>query len=252
MRTPIVAGNWKMFKTCAEAEATARALKWLLERQTSPAEVVVCPPFTALSAVREVLEGTQIRVGAQNGHWEDEGAFTGEVSIGMLLACGCEYVILGHSERRQFFSESDESIRRKLTKVLTTELTPILCVGELLEEREEGRAEAVIMGQMAGAVEGLDADLLTRVVVAYEPVWAIGTGKTATPEIANQVHAMIRAWLARRFGVSVAEQLRILYGGSVKPNNAAELLGQEHIDGALVGGASLDADSFAQIVNYER
>ena len=254
MRKPIVAGNWKMFKTRAEAEATAREVKSLLAGQpsTSQVEVVICPPFTAISAVCDVLQGAQIRVGAQNVHWEDEGAYTGEVSTGMLLGCGCDYVILGHSERRQYFSESDETIRRKLNRVLTTELTPILCVGESLEERESGRAQTVILGQMEGALQGLGADLLTRIVVAYEPVWAIGTGKTATPEIADQVHGMIRQLLAQQFGSDAAEAVRILYGGSVKPDNAGVLLGQEHIDGALVGGASLDAASFVQIVKYDR
>ena len=254
MRKPIVAGNWKMFKTRAEAEATAREVKSLLAGQPppSPVEVVLCPPFTAISAVCDVLQGTQIRVGAQNVHWEEEGAYTGEVSTGMLLGCGCDYVILGHSERRQYFSESDGSIQRKLARVLTTEITPILCVGESLEERESGRAQNVILGQMEGALRGLDDALLTRIVVAYEPVWAIGTGKTATPEIADQVHGMIRSWLAQQIGADGAEGVRILYGGSVKPDNAGVLLGQEHIDGALVGGASLDATSFAQIVKYDQ
>ena len=251
-RTPIIAANWKMFKTVPEARETAAQLKLLLAGGTAlqSREVVVCPPFTALAAIQEVLSGSGIQWGGQNLHWEDEGAFTGETSARMLVDCGCRYVLLGHSERRQFFSETDETVSRKLRTVLSTALIPVLCVGESLAEREAGRVEAVIQAQLAGALTGVDASRLGGLVVAYEPVWAIGTGRTATPDIADQVHGMIREWLARRCSTDLAAKVRILYGGSVKPANAGELMSREHIDGALVGGASLDADSFARIVEF--
>ena len=252
-RKPIIAANWKMFKTVPEARETAVQLKVLLDG--GPAlhsrEVVVCPPFTALAAVNEALSGSGIQLGGQNLHWEAEGAFTGEISAGMLLDCGCRYVLLGHSERRQFFLETDEAISRKLRTVLSTPLIPVLCVGESLAHREAGRVEAVIEAQLAGALAGVEASRLGRLVVAYEPVWAIGTGKTATPAIADQVHGMIREWLARHCSADMAAAARILYGGSVKPANAGELMARENIDGALVGGASLDADSFTRIVEFK-
>ena len=252
-RTPIIAANWKMFKTISQAMGTAAQLKLLLTG--GPAlqsrEVVVCPPFTALAAVKEALSGSGIQLGGQNLHWEDEGAFTGEISAGMLLDCGCRYVLLGHSERRQCFFETDEAVSRKLRTVLSTPLIPILCVGESLAQREAGRAEAVIQAQLSGALAGVDASCLGGLVVAYEPVWAIGTGMTATPDIADQVHGMIRELLARRCSAAMAAAVRILYGGSVKPANAGELMSRENIDGALVGGASLDAGSFARIVEFK-
>lgn len=236
-----------MFKTRAEAQETVRQLLDLLE-ESSSVDILVCPPFSALSAVDEVIRGSRIGLGAQNVHWEDEGAFTGEVSVAMLEECGCRYVILGHSERRQHFHESDEIIQRKLKKVLTTELTPILCVGESLEEREGERVEAVILGQLKAGLAELTAFQASRIIIAYEPVWAIGTGKTATPEIAEEVHHMIRKWLSDNDSREVADGIRILYGGSVKPENARQLMAQENIDGALVGGASLNAQSFATII----
>jgi len=252
-RIPIIAANWKMFKTISEAAETAGQLKRRLAggpaRQSR--EVVVCPPFTALAAVKPVLSGSGIQLGGQNLHWEVEGAFTGEISARMLVDCGCRYVLLGHSERRQFFFETEESVSRKLKAVLSTPLVPILCVGESLAQREAGRVEAVIHSQLAGALAGLEASRLGRLVVAYEPVWAIGTGKTATPDIADQVHGVIRDWLAEHCSGSLAAAARILYGGSVKPANVAELMSRENIDGALVGGASLDADSFARIVEFD-
>ena len=251
-RTPIIAANWKMFKTVPEARETAAQLKEILNGGTSlqSREVVVCPPFTGLAAVHEAVAGSGIQLGGQNLYWEDEGAFTGEISASMLMDCGCRYVLLGHSERRQFFFETDESVSRKLTAVLSTPLVPVLCVGESLAQREAGRVKPVIHAQLAGALAGLEASRLDRLVVAYEPVWAIGTGRTATPDIADQVHGVIREWLAEHCSESMAAAVRILYGGSVKPANVGELMSRENIDGALVGGASLDADSFARIVEF--
>ena len=246
-RRPLIAGNWKMFKTRGEARDTVEQLKQLLGPSLS-VDVVVCPPFSALSAVEKVIRESEIQLAAQNVHWDDEGAFTGEVSTAMLSDCGCRYVILGHSERRQFFHESDAIIHRKIGKVLTTELTPILCVGESLEEREAERANGVIHGQLEADLGELTASEASRIIVAYEPIWAIGTGRTATPEIAQNVHGLIRQWLSERYAVQVASRIRILYGGSVKPDNARELMAQEDIDGALVGGASLDPQSFATII----
>jgi triosephosphate isomerase len=249
LRKPVIAGNWKMYKTRSETAATLRALRGEVDGEQR-VEVVVCPPFTSLAAAAEVLAGSTISLGAQNTAWEDEGAFTGEVSPGMLLDCGCRYVILGHSERRQYFSESDEMIARKLAKVLSTPLIPILCVGETLEEREAGRVSEVVLGQLRRDLADLTEESVSRIIVAYEPVWAIGTGRTATPDTAEEVHGMIRQWLSRTYSPQMAEGLRILYGGSVKPGNIAELMAQPDIDGALVGGASLDAASFARIVRY--
>lgn len=247
MRRAVIAGNWKMFKTCREARATVSELVELIGPSPA-AEVVVCPPFTVLVTVAPVVRQSPVRLGAQNVHWEDEGAFTGEVSAPMLVDCGCHYVIVGHSERRQYFLESDEVINRKLKKVITTSLTPILCLGEWLEERDASRVQTVIFRQLEQGLLGLTPREISRIIIAYEPVWAIGTGKTATPEIAEEVHVLIRDWLARRCSAELADQIPILYGGSVKPENIADLMAQENIDGALVGGASLDAQSFARIV----
>jgi triosephosphate isomerase len=248
-RQAVIAGNWKMYKTIAEAEAMVKELRTLAD-STDQVEVVVCPPFTALSSVVAALKGSRIAVGAQDVHWEDQGAFTGEVSAKMLSSSGCRYCIIGHSERRQFFHETDETVNRKLKKLLASELIPIMCVGELLAEREAGKVEEVVLGQMERGLAGLTGDQISRIIVAYEPVWAIGTGKTATPQIAEDVHSMIRKWLAGRTSAQVAETVRILYGGSVKPDNASDLMAQPDIDGALVGGASLDAKSFAKIVKF--
>ncbi len=250
-RTPLVAGNWKMHRTIGESVELARAVLHGLDRDAR-VEVVVAPVFTAIWAVHEALcsyERGESRVGlaAQDVYWEPEGAFTGEVSAPLLKDAGCAYVIVGHSERRQLFGEQDEAVRRKVAALLSHGLTPIACVGETLEQREAGETEAVVLGQLDAALTGLDAGSVARVVLAYEPVWAIGTGRTAKPEDAQAVHAAIRGRLRERFG-DAAERVRILYGGSVKPENAAELMGQPDIDGALVGGASLKAESFLAIV----
>jgi triosephosphate isomerase len=248
-RIPVIAGNWKMFKTQKEAVDTISALRAEVDN-TAGVEVVVCPTYTSLAASAAVLKGSTIGLGAQNVHYADEGAFTGELSTGMLIDAGCSYVIIGHSERRQYFNESDEFIGKKLAKILTTELTPILCCGETLEEREAGQVESVVLGQLKNAMAGLTEESLSRIIIAYEPVWAIGTGKTATPEMAEEVHAMIRNWMAQTYSASLSDSVRILYGGSVKPGNISELMSQADIDGALVGGASLDASTFAQIVKF--
>lgn len=247
MRRAIIAGNWKMNKTGVEA---VQLVKELLDKVSAVrgVDIVVCPPFTALESVAWILGKGAVKIGAQNMHWAERGAYTGEVSAKMLLTIGCQYVILGHSERRAYFGESNSDVNKKLKAALANSLIPIVCVGEKLEERERGQTEAIVQDHILGAFEGLSVAELPRVIVAYEPVWAIGTGKTASPEQANQVHAFIRDLLQDRFGKPVAQGIRIQYGGSVKPENAASLLRQPEIDGALVGGASLDAESFAQIV----
>lgn len=247
MRKPLVAGNWKMHKTLTEAVELGRALKEQLG-DNAACDVVVCPPFPYLQAVAQSLVGSSIALGAQDMHWEEEGAFTGAVAAAMILTSGGSYVILGHSERRQYFGESDESVNRKLITALRLGLAPIVCVGEHLEERQAGRVEEIVLGQVRGALAGLQAADVARVTLAYEPVWAIGTGETATAAQAQEVHALIRAALCRNYRDEVALQLRILYGGSVKSENAAELFAQPDIDGGLIGGASLDAVSFTAII----
>lgn len=248
MRRPLVAGNWKMYKTAAQAGELARAIVAQVGGDGKAVELVLCPPFTSLQAVGEALAGSDIALGAQNMHWESEGAFTGEVSPEMILTTGCTYVILGHSERRQYFAETDEQVNRKLKAALRARLAPILCVGETLAQREAGQIEAVVLGQVRAALQGVgEADLL-KIALAYEPVWAIGTGRTATPAQAEEVHRLIRSSLHQHYGQGVADALRIQYGGSVKPENAAELFAQQNIDGGLIGGAALKADSFAAIV----
>ena len=246
MRVPLIAGNWKM--NLSRGEATTLAAEVDRAAPGAGVEVVVCPPSCYLDAVREQLTGGRVGLGAQNMYHEPSGAFTGEVAPTMLVDLNCQFVILGHSERRHVFGETDALIAQKVRSALQHQLTPIVCVGELLEERESGRTDDVVRGQFLGAFDGLSPDDMGRVVIAYEPVWAIGTGKVATPEQAEEVHANIRAMLRDQFAGSVAEQVRIQYGGSVKPDNAAELLGQPNIDGALVGGAALKADSFLAIV----
>ncbi len=238
-----------MHRTRRETEELAASLHRELDGYED-VEVVVCPPFTSLDVAAEALKGSSIRLGAQNVHWDDEGAYTGEVSTRMLEDCGCEFVILGHSERRQHFKETDEQVNLKLRRALKSSLIPILCVGETLQERARERVEDVVLGQLEQAVDKLTAESLSRIIVAYEPVWAIGTGETATPETAEEVHFMIREWLAEVFSQELSERLRILYGGSVKPDNISGLMAQPNIDGALVGGASLDADSFVGIVRF--
>ncbi|MGH7409683.1 MAG: triose-phosphate isomerase [Candidatus Methylomirabilis sp.] len=247
MRTPLVAGNWKMYKTPSEAVVLAEAV---LKELSVPdkIDVVICPPFTALGVVGQVLAGSRLGLGAQDLHWEKEGAYTGEVSAEMLRDIGCRYVIVGHSERRQHFAETDESVNKKSSTALASGLTPIVCVGETLTEREAGRANGVVAAQLEGALLGFSAEQVRALVFAYEPVWAIGTGRTATPSQAEEMHANVRRILAGLFGADIAQGVRILYGGSVKPENAGELLRRSEIDGALVGGASLQADSFAAIV----
>lgn len=247
MRRRIIAGNWKMNKTRDEAVDLVGGLREALA-DVGDVEVVVCPPFTALDAVREALRGSSIEMGAQNMHWEDEGAFTGEVSPLMLKNLGCMYVILGHSERRTYFGETDESVNRKVRSAMANGLLPIICVGETLDEREAGKTEAVVVRQTKAALAGMKSNGAERIVMAYEPVWAIGTGRTASAEEANRVIRIIRQAVAEVFNGRIAEEVRIQYGGSVKPQNIADFLGQPEIDGALVGGASLDAASFAAIV----
>lgn len=248
MRKLIIAGNWKMHKTVDEAVQLVEELKQRLEGVTDAVEVVVCPPFVALSRVAEVLQGGQIQLGAQNMFWEQKGAYTGEISPKMLLTIGCKFVILGHSERRIYFGEDNKAVNRKVKAALDHGLIPIICVGEKLEEREAGITEEVVKDHVLGALNGLSREEVQKVIFAYEPVWAIGTGRTATPEQANEVHCYIRDLLSGMFDQDLAESVRIQYGGSVKPENSAQLLGQPDIDGALVGGASLDAEAFSQIV----
>ena len=248
-RKKLIAANWKMYKTPEEARAFFKAFLPMVAGHTRD-EMVVCPPFVCLVAAVEEAKGSNVAVGAQNLFWEKEGAYTGEVSAGMLVAAGCSHVILGHSERRQYFAESDDVVNRKLKLALEAGLAPIVCVGEVLEEREAGITDDVLRRQCAVGFRGLSARKAGKMSVAYEPVWAIGTGKTATPEIAAAAHEVIRAEAAKSFGKEFAEQLRILYGGSVKPENSTALMAEAEIDGALVGGASLDAVSFAKIVKY--
>lgn len=247
MRKPIVAGNWKMNKTVSEAAALVAELK-NLAKDVQGVDIVVCPPFTALSAVKAALAGSSIDLGAQNAHWEKSGAYTGEIAVDMLREIGCHYVILGHSERRQYFKETDEMVNKKAKAVLAAGLYPIVCVGEVLEDREAGRMETVVVSQVRGSLAGLGANDLLKTVVAYEPVWAIGTGRTATPAQAQEVHALIRRTLKDLADEHVAQSVRIQYGGSVKPSNAKELFHQPDIDGGLIGGASLEAGSFMDIV----
>ena len=246
--TPLIAGNWKMHKTVAEAVALARELRGMVSMVRDQVEIAVCPPFTALSPVAKALEGSNIELGAQNCHWEPSGAFTGEVAAPMLAEIGCTFVVAGHSERRQYFGETDDTVNRRAKAALAHALSPIVCVGETLDEREAGRTLAVVERQVRGGLSGLTAQDSKKLVLAYEPVWAIGTGKVATAAQAQEVHAHIRRLLVELFGGAAATGVRIQYGGSVKPDNAAELMAQPDIDGALVGGASLKADDFSKIV----
>ena len=250
MRKPVIAGNWKMYKTVGESVDTALALKPLVAN-ANHCEVVIAPVFTSIKTVADRLEGSNVRVAGQDCSTEtEEGAHTGEVAAFMLRDAGARYVIVGHSERRQFYAESDPIVNRKVQAGLAGGLTVIMCVGETLDQREQGIAEDVVSGQLIGGLSGLTASDLDRIILAYEPVWAIGTGRTATPEQAQEMHAFIRRVFADRHSRTAADALRILYGGSVKPDNIVGLMDQEDIDGALVGGASLKAESFAQIVNY--
>ena len=248
-RQPLIAANWKMYKTPAQAQDFFKNFLPLVANHTRDA-IVVCPSFTSISVVIAAVTGSPVAIGAQNMHFADEGAFTGETSPVMLKAIGTTYVILGHSERRQYFGETDEFINKKLKSALQHTLIPIVCVGEVLGEREAGKTEEVLLRQTRGVLAGISAREAVPIVIAYEPVWAIGTGKTATPQIASEAHAVIRTEVGKLLGPATADALRILYGGSVKPDNAAALMAEPEIDGALVGGASLDPQSFAKIVNY--
>ena len=247
MRTPLIAGNWKMFKTVHEAVVFAKELRPMVKDVTG-VEIVVAPPFTALHAVAEALRNTNVSVAGQNVYWEKEGAFTGEVSAPMIREAGGEWVIVGHSERRRLFADTDDSVNRKAHAAIAAGLTPIVCIGETLEERERGETFAVLDRQVTGSLKGLTAAQVGEAVVAYEPVWAIGTGRTATSAQAQEAHHHIRGRLSSLFGADAAEHCHILYGGSVKPDNIAELVGQPDVDGALIGGASLDVTSFAAMI----
>lgn len=250
MRKPIIAGNWKMYKTPAETRIFMSQVEPLI--RDAGLDVAICPPFTALETALQQTANTVIRVGAQDVFWEDEGAYTGEVSPTMLKDMGCTYCIVGHSERRQYFGETDETVNKKVKALLKQQLIPIVCVGETLAERQEGKTRDVCLRQTREGLAGISPAEAVKLVIAYEPVWAIGTGKTASAADAQEVIAYIRSVLAELFGQSAAEQIRIQYGGSVKPDNIKELMGQPDIDGALVGGASLKAKDFAAIVNYQK
>ena len=249
-RKPLVAGNWKMHRTGPEA---VELIQQLRDGFTAGrAEVMVAPPFTALEAVSRALETSEIALGAQNVHWEAQGAFTGEISAGMLKALGCAYVIVGHSERRQLFGETDSSVSKKARAVLHAGMRPVVCIGETLAERDAGRTLQVCATQLQGSLAGVAVEEMTHVVLAYEPVWAIGTGRNATPAQAGEAHAHIRGRLRQWFGGGAAEQCHVIYGGSVKPDNIRELSSLEDVDGALVGGASLEVRSFFEIVSRSR
>lgn len=248
MRKLIIAGNWKMNNDLNQSEKLIVELKNLLQNEKPNCDVIICPPFTSLSEASKLIKGSIIKLGAQNMHFEDSGAFTGEVSASMLKSVGCEYVILGHSERRTIFDETDELINKKIKKALFAGLKPIFCVGELLEEREKGSTNDVVKRQVLKGLNGVSANDMTKLIIAYEPVWAIGTGKTATPAQAQEVHEFIRDLIEVNYSLEVANELTIQYGGSVKPENAKELISQKDIDGALVGGACLKADSFMGII----
>ncbi len=249
LRTPIIAGNWKMYKTVKESVDFAKQLIEKL-KDVKDREVLICPTALAVSAVADVLRFSGIQVGCQDAHWEHEGAFTGNVSPAMFKAEGVKYIILGHSERRQFDNDTDERINAKLKSVLRVGMRAIVCVGETWPEREANKTEKVIESQLNGCFEGIGLGDLSSIVIAYEPVWAIGTGKTATPEQANEVHAYIRNLISKKYNSEAAEKIRIQYGGSVKPENIKQLMAQPDIDGALVGGASLKVDSFTAIVQF--
>jgi triosephosphate isomerase (TIM) len=249
MRKPVIAGNWKMYKTRGEAAAFIEALKPRVANVTHR-EIIVAPPFTALATASEAAKASPIRVASQDVHWDSEGAHTGDISPQMLLDAGCSHVIIGHSERRHDHGETDEQVNRKLKAALASGLAPIVCVGETLEEREGGETQKVLERQFLGGFAGLTPPEFSRIMMAYEPVWAIGTGRTATPEQAAESHAYLRQLVRGQFGDERAQAVRILYGGSVKPQNIAGLMAQEELDGALVGGASLSVESFFAIINY--
>ena len=251
MRKPIIAGNWKMYKNLEQAQELVN----LLQRElydTKDTDIVICPPFTLLGFIADMLESGSILLGAQDMHWEKEGAFTGEISAEMLKDTGCKFVIIGHSERRQFFGETNETVNKKIFAALDNALIPIMCIGENLTEREKGITFTVIKEQLELGLKNLNAAQLKEIIIAYEPIWAIGTGKVATPGQAQEAHKYIRNQLSKNYGSSLSQGIRIQYGGSVKPDNIKELMAQEDIDGALVGGASLNADSFTAIVRNSK
>jgi len=248
-RTPLIAGNWKMFKTISEAVETSEQLVKLLAG-TSGKDVMIAPPFTALSYVSDIIKESCISLGAQNLFWEKEGAYTGEISPAMLGSSGCKYVIIGHSERRQYFGDNDDTVNKKIRAALRFDLIPILCVGESEKERESDYTFSVLDKQLKKGLEDFSLDDLRPIVIAYEPVWAIGTGKTATKEQAQEAHLFLRSLIEKEFGDRLSNSIRILYGGSVNPGNISELMAMPDIDGVLVGGASLNPDTFSKIVNY--
>jgi triosephosphate isomerase len=249
MRKPVMAGNWKMYKTPAETTAFFEKFRPLVEK-SEHCEIVICPPFTNLAAAVAAVKGSKVRIGAQNIAWAKEGAFTGEISGPMITATGATHAIVGHSERRQYFGETDETVLKRAQAALDSGLTPIVCIGERLEDRETGKTEAVLISQFQKGIAALTDQQFAKIVVAYEPVWAIGTGKTATPEIAADAHRVIRGEVLGKYGKEAADSIRILYGGSVKPDNVKVLMAQPEIDGVLVGGAALDPVGFASIVNF--
>ncbi|MDZ7830454.1 MAG: triose-phosphate isomerase [Desulfobacterales bacterium] len=249
-RKPLIAGNWKMFKTCPEAAETASQLVALVEKNET-VDMMIAPPFTALTTVSEIIADSPIELGAQNLFWESEGAYTGEISAPMIASAGCRYVIIGHSERRQLFGETDALINKKIPAAMDAGLIPVICVGETESERDAGKTFSVLDKQIQKGLENINFDADNPPVLAYEPVWAIGTGKTATSDQAQQAHAYIREQIAKAFDGQLAESIRILYGGSVKPNNIAELMACPDIDGALVGGASLKPETFSEIIHYQ-
>lgn len=249
MRRPLIAGNWKMYKTCQETRSFFQEFRPLVDK-TGHCDIVVCPSFVSLHTAVEAAGETRIEIGGQNLYWAQEGAYTGEVCGEMLRAVGCRWVIVAHSERRQHFGETDETAHKRIIAALESGLKPIVCVGEALREREEGRTHAVLHRQFFGGISALTPEQFGGIVIAYEPVWAIGTGRTATPDLAADAHRVIRGFVQERYGDNAAASCRILYGGSVKPDNIKNLMAEEGIDGALVGGASLNPASFASIVNY--
>ncbi len=248
MRIPIIAGNWKMNKTIDEGIRLVNEIKAPVA--DTDVEVVVCVPFVLLDALKKELKGTNIKLGAQNMHWEESGAFTGEISPIMLKEIGVDYVIIGHSERRQYFAETDETVNKKIKSALNYDINSIVCVGETLEQRESGKAKDIVKNQIVKALDGIDKQDAIKIVFAYEPIWAIGTGKTASSEEANEMIAFIRQTIKEKYDEDVSEEVRIQYGGSVKPHNVTDIMNQIDIDGALVGGASLKANNFVEIVNF--
>ncbi len=249
MRTPIIAGNWKMNKNVSETRAFFSEFIRLIDN-VKGVEIVIAPPFTSLSAAAEAVKDTKVKISAQNMFWEEKGAYTGEISPLMLKEIGCSHCIIGHSERRQYFGETDETVNKRIKAALKHDIIPIFCIGEILKEREENRTMDVINRQMEGGLKGLSESDINKIVIAYEPVWAIGTGKTATPQQAQDIHRFIRDFIRKKSGDKTADGVRILYGGSVIPENINGLMAQDDIDGALVGGASLKPDSFAAIVRF--